>query len=634
MPCIVENYDVCVVGAGHAGCEAALASARLGLETILFTVSVDSIAMMPCNPNIGGSSKGHLVREIDALGGEMGKNIDKTFIQSKMLNKSKGPAVHSLRAQADKASYSMEMRKTLQATEHLTIRQAEVSEILTEGEEDIYKICGVKTVSGATYYSKSVVLCTGTYLRARCLTGEMVTHTGPNGLSAANYLTDSLKAHGIEMFRFKTGTPARMDKKSIDFSKMIEQFGDEKIVPFSFTTNPDDIQKEQVSCWLTYTNEKTHEIIRNNLDRSPIYAGVIEGTGPRYCPSIEDKVVKFADKDKHQVFIEPEGINTNEMYVGGMSSSLPEDVQYQMYRTVPGLEHAKIVRNAYAIEYDCINPNQLYPTLEFKKIKGLFSGGQFNGSSGYEEAASQGLIAGINASMYVKGKEPLVLDRSEAYIGVLIDDLVTKENHEPYRMMTSRAEYRLLLRQDNADLRLTKKGYEVGLIPEDRYQWVLKKEALIEQEMKRISKVMIGAKQKVQSLLESYGSIPLNTGTSLVEMIRRPELSYDILAPIDPERPELPDEVREQVNINVKYEGYINRQIKQVAQFKKLEKKKLPEDFNYEDIHGLRKEAIQKLNLVKPVSIGQASRISGVSPADISVILVYLEQLKYQNTKK
>ena len=634
MPCIVENYDVCVVGAGHAGCEAALASARLGLETILFTVSVDSIAMMPCNPNIGGSSKGHLVREIDALGGEMGKNIDKTFIQSKMLNKSKGPAVHSLRAQADKASYSMEMRKTLQATEHLTIRQAEVSEILTEGEEDTYKICGVKTVSGATYYSKSVVLCTGTYLRARCLTGEMVTHTGPNGLSAANYLTDSLKAHGIEMFRFKTGTPARMDKKSIDFSKMVEQFGDEKIVPFSFTTNPEDIQKEQVSCWLTYTNEKTHEIIRNNLDRSPIYAGVIEGTGPRYCPSIEDKVVKFADKNKHQVFIEPEGINTNEMYVGGMSSSLPEDVQYQMYRTVPGLEHAKIVRNAYAIEYDCINPNQLYPTLEFKKIKGLFSGGQFNGSSGYEEAASQGLIAGINASMYVKGKEPLVLDRSEAYIGVLIDDLVTKENHEPYRMMTSRAEYRLLLRQDNADLRLTKKGYEVGLIPEDRYQWVLKKEALIEQEMQRISKVMIGANQKVQSLLESYGSIPLNTGTSLVEMIRRPELSYDILAPIDPERPELPDEVREQVNINVKYEGYINRQIKQVAQFKKLEKKKLPEDFNYEDIHGLRKEAIQKLNLVKPVSIGQASRISGVSPADISVILVYLEQLKYQNTKK
>ena len=634
MPCIVENYDVCVVGAGHAGCEAALASARLGLETILFTVSVDSIAMMPCNPNIGGSSKGHLVREIDALGGEMGKNIDKTFIQSKMLNKSKGPAVHSLRAQADKASYSMEMRKTLQATEHLTIRQAEVSEILTEEEEDTYKICGVKTVSGATYYSKSVVLCTGTYLRARCLTGEMVTHTGPNGLSAANYLTDSLKAHGIEMFRFKTGTPARMDKKSIDFSKMVEQFGDEKIVPFSFTTNPEDIQKEQVSCWLTYTNEKTHEIIRKNLDRSPIYAGVIEGTGPRYCPSIEDKVVKFADKNKHQVFIEPEGINTNEMYVGGMSSSLPEDVQYQMYRTVPGLEHAKIVRNAYAIEYDCINPNQLYPTLEFKKIKGLFSGGQFNGSSGYEEAASQGLIAGINASMYVKGKEPLVLDRSEAYIGVLIDDLVTKENHEPYRMMTSRAEYRLLLRQDNADLRLTKKGYEVGLIPEDRYQWVLKKEALIEQEMKRISKVMIGANQKVQSLLESYGSIPLNTGTSLVEMIRRPELSYDILAPIDPERPELPDEVREQVNINVKYEGYINRQIKQVAQFKKLEKKKLPEDFNYEDIHGLRKEAIQKLNLVKPVSIGQASRISGVSPADISVILVYLEQLKYQNTKK
>lgn len=626
MPSIVENYDICVVGAGHAGCEAALAAARLGLETIIFTVSVDSIAMMPCNPNIGGSSKGHLVREIDALGGEMGKNIDKTFIQSKMLNKSKGPAVHSLRAQADKASYSMEMRKTLQSTEHLTIKQAEVSEIITDEKENY--IVGLKTVSGGIYYCKAVVLCTGTYLRARCLTGEMVTHTGPNGLQAANYLSDSLKAHNVEMFRFKTGTPARIDKRSIDFSKMVEQFGDEKIVPFSFTTNPEDVQIDQVSCWLTYTNEMTHEIIRNNLDRSPIYAGVIEGTGPRYCPSIEDKVVKFADKNKHQVFIEPEGINTNEMYVGGMSSSLPEDVQYQMYRTVPGLEHAKIVRNAYAIEYDCINPNQLYPTLEFKNIKGLFSGGQFNGSSGYEEAAGQGIVAGINAAMSVLGKEPLILDRSESYIGVLIDDLVTKENHEPYRMMTSRAEYRLLLRQDNADLRLSKKGYEVGLLPKERYDWVVKKEELIEQEMKRVSKVLIGANQKVQDLLESYGSIPLNTGTYLTELIRRPELNYDLLEPLDPERPELPEEVREQVNINIKYEGYIARQIKQVAQFKKLEKKSLPEDFDYSQVHGLRKEAIQKLNLVKPVSIGQASRISGVSPADISVILVYLEQMR------
>ena len=632
MPCIVENYDVCVVGAGHAGCEAALAAARLGMETIMFTVSVDSIALMPCNPNVGGSSKGHLVREIDALGGEMGKNIDKTFIQSKMLNKSKGPAVHSLRAQADKASYTREMRKTLENTEHLTIKQAEVAEIITEGKEDCH-IVGIKTVSGGTYYCKAAILCTGTYLHARYLTGEMVMQTGPNGLQSATHLTESLLQHGVEIFRFKTGTPARIDKRSIDFSKMVEQKGDERIVPFSFTTNPEDVQIDQISCWLTYTNEKTHDIIRANLDRSPLYAGVIEGTGPRYCPSIEDKVVKFADKDKHQVFIEPEGLNTNEMYVGGMSSSLPEDVQYQMYRTVPGLENAKIVRNAYAIEYDCINPNQLYPSLEFKHIKGLFSGGQFNGSSGYEEAACQGLIAGINACMEIQGKEPLILDRSEAYIGVLIDDLVTKENHEPYRMMTSRAEYRLLLRQDNADLRLSKKGYEVGLLPKERYDWVVKKEELIAQEMERISKVMIGANQKVQALLESLGSIPLNTGTSLVELIRRPELSYDLLAEIDPQRPKLPEEVCEQVNINVKYEGYISRQIKQVAQFKKLEKKKLPEDFDYTQIHGLRKEAIQKLNVVKPVSIGQASRISGVSPADISVILVYLEQLKYQHKK-
>ena len=554
IPYVKEEYDVAVVGAGHAGCEAALACARLGLETIIFTVSVDSIAMMPCNPNIGGSSKGHLVREIDALGGEMGKNIDKTFIQSKMLNKSKGPAVHSLRAQADKMNYSMEMRKTLQNTDHLTIRQAEVSEIVTETVEaengtKVMKITGVKTFSGALYQCRAVVLCTGTYLRARCLTGEMITYTGPNGLQAANHLTDSLKEHGIEMFRFKTGTPARIDKRSIDFSKMQEQKGDERVVPFSFTTNPEDVQIDQVSCWLTYTNEKTHEIIRNNLDRSPIYAGIIEGTGPRYCPSIEDKVVKFADKDRHQIFIEPEGLNTNEMYVGGMSSSLPEDVQHEMYRTLPGLEHVKIVRNAYAIEYDCINPNQLYATLEFKKIKGLFSGGQFNGSSGYEEAACQGLIAGINAAMSILGREPLVLDRSEAYIGVLIDDLVTKENHEPYRMMTSRAEYRLLLRQDNADLRLSKKGYEIGLIPQERYDWVCKKEALIREEIERVAGVKIGANKEVQALLESYGSIPLNTGTTLTELIRRPELDYEKLASIDKDRPDLPYDVVEQVNI-------------------------------------------------------------------------------------
>jgi tRNA uridine 5-carboxymethylaminomethyl modification enzyme len=655
MPAIEENYDVVVVGAGHAGCEAALACARLGLETIIFTVSVDSIAMMPCNPNIGGSSKGHLVREIDALGGQMGINIDKTFIQSKMLNKSKGPAVHSLRAQADKVNYSMEMRKTLQNTEHLTIRQAEVAEIITvpvnsavteeyinvgkkdgqviEVNGELQKITGVKTVSGGIYHCKAVVLCTGTYLRARCLTGEMITYTGPNGLMAANHITDSLKEHGIEMFRFKTGTPARVDKRSLDFSKMQEQKGDERVVPFSFTTNPDDVQIDQVSCWLTYTNPKTHEIIRANLDRSPIYAGIIEGTGPRYCPSIEDKVVKFADKDRHQIFIEPEGINTNEMYVGGMSSSLPEDVQHEMYRTLPGMEHVKIVRNAYAIEYDCINPNQLYASLEFKKIKGLFSGGQFNGSSGYEEAACQGLIAGINASMSILGKEPLVLDRSEAYIGVLIDDLVTKENHEPYRMMTSRAEYRLLLRQDNADLRLTKKGYEIGLISKERYDWVCKKEELIAQEIERVAKVKIGANKKVQELLESYDSIPLNTGTFLTELIRRPELDYDKLAPIDPERPDLPAEVTEQVNISIKYDGYIKRQMKQVESFKKLEKKKIPENFNYDDVPSLRIEARQKLKTYSPTSIGQASRISGVSPADVSVLLVYMEQMKYHEKK-
>ena len=583
---------------------------------------------MPCNPNIGGSSKGHLVREIDALGGQMGINIDKTFIQSKMLNKSKGPAVHSLRAQADKASYSMEMRKTLQKTEHLTIRQAEVSELIVEDG----KICGVKTFSGAIYHCRAVVLCTGTYLRARCLYGDIVNHTGPNGLQAANHLTDSLVANGVEMQRFKTGTPARMDKRTIDFSKMAEQKGDERIVPFSFTTDPESVQIDQISCWLTYTNPETHKIIRENLERSPLYSGMIEGTGPRYCPSIEDKVVRFADKNRHQVFIEPEGIDTNEMYVGGMSSSLPEDVQYAMYRTVPGLEHVRIVRNAYAIEYDCINPRQLYPTLEFKAIKGLFSGGQFNGSSGYEEAASQGLIAGINAAMKLLGKEQLVLDRSESYIGVLIDDLVTKENHEPYRMMTSRAEYRLLLRQDNADLRLTKKGYEVGLISQERYDHVVEKEAQIEAETARVEQVKIGANAKVQEVLEANGSQRLNAGSTLTELIRRPELNYDVLAPIDPERPELSAEVREQVNINIKYDGYIKRQIKQVKQFKKLENKKLPENFDYDQVSGLRMEAQQKLNLYQPISIGQASRIAGVSPADISVLLVYLEQLHYRQT--
>ena len=623
---VEETYDVCVIGAGHAGCEAALACARLGLETILFTISMDSVAMMPCNPNIGGSSKGHLVREVDALGGQMGINIDKTFIQSKMLNKSKGPAVHSLRAQADKAAYSMEMRSTLQNTEHLTLRQSEVTDILTENDS----ICGVKTLSGAVYHCRACVICTGTYLKARCLYGDVIEYTGPNGLKAANHLTDSLREHGIEIYRFKTGTPARIDRNSIDFSKMEEQFGDERVVPFSFTTNPDDIQIDQVSCYLTYTNEETHRIIRENLDRSPMYSGVIEGTGPRYCPSIEDKVVRFADKKRHQLFVEPEGLHTTEMYIGGMSSSLPEDVQYAMYHTVPGLEHAKIVRNAYAIEYDCINANQLYATLEFKKIHGLFSGGQFNGSSGYEEAAAQGLIAGINAAMELLGKEQIILDRSESYIGVLIDDLVTKENHEPYRMMTSRAEYRLLLRQDNADLRLTKIGYRVGLISQERYDWVCEKERLIEEEIERVKHTRIGANEKVQNLLQQFDSIPLHTGVSLADLIRRPELNYDCLAPIDSERPDLPAEVREQVNINIKYEGYIVRQKKQVEHFKKLEKKKIPDDIDYDEVNSLRLEARQKLKALRPVSIGQASRISGVSPADISVLLVYLEQRKYR----
>lgn len=624
MPNVVENYDVIIIGAGHAGCEAALASARLGLDTIVFTVSVDSIALMPCNPNIGGTSKGHLVRELDALGGEMGKNIDKTFIQSKMLNKSKGPAVHSLRAQADKQDYTREMRRTLENTDHLTVRQGEVSDIIVE--DGIIK--GVKTVSGAVYYAKSVVLATGVYLKAKCIYGDVFQYTGPNGLMAANYLTDSLIENGIKMRRFKTGTPARVDKRTVDFSKMEEQFGDEKIVPFSFSTDPESIQKEQVSCWLTYTNEETHKIIKENIDRSPLFSGMIEGTGPRYCPSIEDKVVKFADKDRHQVFIEPEGLYTNEMYLGGMSSSLPEDVQYAMYHTVPGLENAKIVRNAYAIEYDCIEYGQLLPNLEFKNVKGLFSAGQFNGSSGYEEAAAQGLIAGINAARFVQGKESVVLDRSQAYIGVLIDDLVTKESHEPYRMMTSRAEYRLLLRQDNADLRLTKIGYEVGLVSEKRYHYVCEKERLIEKEVERLENYKIGAAKENQDILEKLGTTPLKTATTLGELIRRPELDYEKIRELDHDREELPYDVIEQVNINIKYNGYIERQKKQVKNFKKLENKKIPDDFDYSKVKSLRIEAVQKLQFYKPINIGQASRISGVSPADISVLLIYLEQMK------
>ena len=628
---IREQVDVCVVGAGHAGCEAALAAARLGLETVIFTVSVDSIAMMPCNPNVGGSSKGHLVRELDALGGEMGKNIDKTFIQSKMLNASKGPAVHSLRAQADKAEYSRSMRKILENQDHLTIKQAEVCELMISDEDGKKKITGVKTYTGAVYECKAVVLCTGTYLKARCLCGESITYTGPNGLQPANHLTQSLLDQQIEIRRFKTGTPARMDKRSIDFSKMEEQFGDERVVPFSFSTDPESVQIDQVSCWLTYTNEETHNIIRANLDRSPIYAGIIEGTGPRYCPSIEDKVVKFADKDRHQVFIEPEGLHTNEMYVGGMSSSLPEDVQLAMYRTVPGLEHCKMVRNAYAIEYDCINAKQLFNTLEFKSIHGLFAAGQFNGSSGYEEAASQGLIAGINASMEILGKKPLVLDRSESYIGVLIDDLVTKDNREPYRMMTSRAEYRLLLRQDNADLRLRKYGYEVGLVSQEQYDEVLLKQQQITSEIERLKRTMIGGSKEHQAFLEKYKSAPLRTAASLAELICRPELSYEILKEIDPDRKPLPEAVQEQVEIEIKYEGYIERQLRQVEAFKKMEKKSIPLDLNYDDVGSLRLEARQKLKEFRPTSVGQASRISGVSPADVSVLLIYLEHFNKEN---
>ncbi|MCD7762818.1 MAG: tRNA uridine-5-carboxymethylaminomethyl(34) synthesis enzyme MnmG [Lachnospiraceae bacterium] len=621
MSLVEEFVDVVVVGAGHAGCEAALASARLGMETVIFTVSVDSIALMPCNPNIGGSSKGHLVREVDALGGEMGKNIDKTFIQSKMLNRSKGPAVHSLRAQADKSDYSRSMRQVLEQTDHLMIKQLEVTDLLVENGT----LVGVKTYSGSIFHCKAAILCAGTYSKARCIYGDVSMHTGPNGLAAANYLTDSMHSLGIEMRRFKTGTPARIAGPSIDYSKMEEQKGDERVIPFSFTTDPESVQKEQVSCWLTYTNETTHEIIRKNIDRSPLFSGKIEGTGPRYCPSIEDKVVKFADKTRHQVFVEPEGLHTNEMYLSGMSSSLPEDVQIAMYRSVPGLEHAQIVKNAYAIEYDCIDARQLKLSLEFKEISGLYSAGQFNGSSGYEEAAAQGIIAGINAALKIKGKEPLILDRSEAYIGVLIDDLVTKENTEPYRMMTSRAEYRLLLRQDNADLRLTEKGYEIGLIDEERYQKLLHKKDQIASEIDRVEHTFVSDRPDVQELLRSLNSTELKSSISLGELIRRPELSYHLLSNIDSSRPVLPADVEDQVNISIKYKGYLDRQMKQVEQFKKLETKRIPKEIDYDKISGLRLEAQQKLKKYRPESIGQASRIAGVSPADISVLLIHMK---------
>ena len=625
---LIENIDVAVVGAGHAGCEAALACARLGLKTVVFTLSIESIALMPCNPNIGGTSKGHLVRELDALGGEMAKNIDKTFIQSRMLNTSKGPAVHSLRVQADKKDYSYEMRKVLENTDNLKIKQIEVSEIIVE-EDDGKKICkGVRTVSGAVYYAKATILATGTYLRSRCIYGEVSEFTGPNGLKCATYLTDSLKEAGIKFYRFKTGTPARVDKRSVDFSKMEAQKGDDPIVPFSFSTDRASIQKEQIDCYLTYTNEDTHEIIKANIERSPLYSGFIEGTGPRYCPSIEDKVVKFPDKLRHQIFVEPEGLYTNELYLAGMSSSLPEDVQYKMIRTVKGLENADIVRNAYAIEYDCIDARQLMPSLEFKEISGLFAGGQFNGSSGYEEAAVQGFMAGVNAAMKIQEKEAVIIDRSLAYIGVLIDDLVTKESKEPYRMMTSRSEYRLLQRQDNADIRLSEIGYNIGLVPEETYQKVLKKIELIEKEVQRLENTHIGAKEEVQNLLKANDSTILNNGVTIAELIRRPELDYIKLAEIDPDRPEVDIDTAEQININIKYMGYIKRQTQQVKLFKKLENKKIPKDIDYDEVNSLRIEAAQKLKEVRPISIGQASRISGVSPADITMLMVYLERRK------
>ena len=624
---IEENYDAVVVGAGHAGCEAGLALARLGFKTIIFTISIDNIAMMPCNPNIGGSSKGHIVREIDALGGEMGKNIDKVFIQSKMLNKSKGPAVHSLRAQADKKEYMFEMRKTMEATKNLIIRQAEVSNLIIEEIEGKKVIKGVKTVSGATYYSKVVVLATGVYLNARCLYGDVVDKTGPNGLKAATYLTKALLDNGIEILRFKTGTPARVDKKSLDFAKMEEQFGDVPIVPFSFYTDTEKIQKEQVSCFLTYTNEKTHEIIRKNISRSPLFSGEIKGTGPRYCPSIEDKVMRFADKDRHQIFVEPEGLYTDEMYLSGMSSSLPEDVQYEMIRTMPGFENAVVVRNAYAIEYDCINATQLKLSLEFKEIENLFPAGQINGSSGYEEAAGQGLIAGINAANAIKGKEPLILKRSESYIGVLIDDLVCKENKEPYRMMTSRAEYRLLLRQDNADLRLSKYGYELGLVPKEMYEKVINKEEFIKKEIKRLKETFVGESKEINDFLVKNNSNSINSGISLADLCKRPELGYEKIDEIDVSRENnIPKSYIEQVGIEIKYEGYISRENKQVESFKKLEGKKIPKNINYIEMNNLRLEARQKLDKIKPENIGQASRISGVSPSDIAVLLIYLKR--------